>query len=328
MADINDLISVPESKTISKEDYVLLNIAKEIKQMQLADLCAFLGDIIPIENDVFQQALTLNDIIKAITDKINTTTAREIAYDGELHMEYGNVNSVLHYLLDIIDKYESGGFESTKVSYIPTEDTPDRVIDRFPTDITVNDILNYILTEYRHSDDSISQEDIVSNTTTWDIEHSKNINTLQDQLDKLYVLAVQESIYGNIYGANSADIELSKTDTDVYTVLDSKILKRLDGIMEIAFCVSIDCNVPGTLYIGVFKDNNAIQEFNIALPVGSNVITPFTITNIEGCQEDPCSIKIKIGYKKDISSNEIPAIIPANGFTVRYSGDRLKLKEG
>lgn len=107
MADtINDLISVPETEEISGEDYVLLDVAKEIKQMRLSDLCKFVGDLVPILNRVFPQATTLNAVIEAITDKINTITARDIIYDGEVHMEYGNLNSIIMYILDSISKLE------------------------------------------------------------------------------------------------------------------------------------------------------------------------------------------------------------------------------
>ena len=144
MAEVlNDLISVPETKIVSREDYVILNIAKEIKQMRLEDLCSFIGDIIPIVNEVFPQALTLNDIIAAITNKINTITAREIAYDGDLHMEYGNVNAIISYLLDAVGKYESGGVESASKLSTPRNISIDGVtkgsaVFDGSTDITIN----------------------------------------------------------------------------------------------------------------------------------------------------------------------------------------------
>lgn len=327
MTDINDLVSVPETETVSAEDYVILNIAKEIKQIQIRDLCSFIGDIIPIIDEVFPKALTLNDIIKTITNKINTINAREIGYDGEMHMEYGTVHAIISYILDIINKYETGGFKGSNVEFIPSEDTPDRVIERFPS-ASINDILNYILDSYRHSDDDISQQDIVANTSTWDISDTDGIKTLQDQIDKLYTLSTKESIYGNIYESNPTSIELSRNDTDIYTIANDNMIKHLSGAIEIAFSISINCVVPGTLYIGVFKDNELVQSFNSSLPVGDSIISPFTFTNITDEIDTPFNMKIKIGFKKDIKSNEIPAVIPVNGFTVRYSGDKLKLKEG
>lgn len=190
MADnINDLVSVPETDTVSGEDYLILDQSKEINQIRLNDLCKFIGDLIPIANKVFPQALTLNAVLAEITNKLNLITARDIAYDGEIHQELSTVNGVLTYLLDTMSQYGEG-VNPDNITWIASGDTPKHVTDDLgSSSASLDDIINYILNQYMYGSSTIEPSKIVADTTGWASEHADGVTTLKEQLDVIYNIA-------------------------------------------------------------------------------------------------------------------------------------------
>lgn len=333
MADTSDLTLVPTIEDMGREDYVIINKEKVINQITLANLLKFSSEIIPIVDRYFPKALNLKDIITEISNKLNTLQAGDIGYEGEIHKELSNVKAVLIYLLDKIDDIYNGNFDSSNITFDPSNNIPDWVMNDFNDmdKLDISAVLEYILKKYYYVGNDLDASNVKTDISGWGNLHTDGIidengkTSIEDAINRIYYLLNNESTIPKFYVNNLNPIELSNAPEDIVNTCTANLIKQKDGIIDISICLSIHVNIPGTLSIIVMSDGVKLAEFNNALTTGDHTLTPHYFKEFLA-KDTPVILSVGLAFQKDIDdpSIKVPATVDPQMLTVIYEGIRLK----
>ena len=334
ITDIN-LSALPTIEVVNPEDYIPVNREKESKQITFKNLSSYILSLIPTSDKNYPEAITLESLISAISNKIATLSVADISYNGEIHMEYGNLRSLLTYMLDSLDSLHNDGISSKNVSFTPDGDTPLHVTNESGGSKSVHYMLNYILNNYRYLKENISADLSDVDISMWDNiykpngSENKDIITVQQAITQIYdIIANQTKKLERLFYSNASSIEYINDD-ESKVIGSFEVTTRSTQILTIRLSNTIICDLPGILNIKVYKDNLVIQEFEDALTTGAHSVTPFTFISLP-VQEEAYKIKIVAKYNKDIIDDDIllSAITPTNAFLCTLEGYDMEIIVG
>ena len=331
MADISELVNLPIAGSAKREDYVIIDSNKEIKQVTVNNLLAIASELIPIVDKYFPDAITLKDAISQISTKLNTLESMDVAYDGEIHQELSNVRAVLLFLLDKIDDIYGGSFDIANIAFNPTSQTPDWVItDLEGKGMDMATLLNYILSKYQYTGNTTPGDKVIMDITGWNGGHSTGIvdddgkASVSDAINRLYWLVNNEANVPKYYYKNNTKIAFPNSASDVLIVSDAKFSKGRDGVVDINVSMCIHIDVPGTLTMMVYNQDDVLFTFNDALTTGDHIISPKFFHEFTTA-DSPLRLAIGLAFIRDTNDDTLssPAYIDANNFMVTYEGIKL-----
>ena len=332
MADNEMIINAPVTDVAAGEDFIIINQEKDIKQVALVQLMSKVIDLIPIESNEFPKALNLDVLLKEITYRLFHLSTSDIGYDGDINMEYGNLKNVLIFILDKINSYENG-LASKDIVYEINADTPNHVMSLESK--SIEDMINYILNNYRYGNTPIIGEDISIDISSWDggdyPDNTINATTnLQKAFDTVYdIIANKTDKTKKIYASNTDAIELFNGVTEDIATIGISI--NSDTMLEITGCVSITCNVPGVFSTIVYKNGSVIDSFEDALTTGNHTINTMTYTDLKNDSDSSAtySVSIKGIFIPDENTGDIliPASIDIGKCRLLYQGYNISYKD-
>lgn len=302
----DDLINLPIVNETGGEDLILINQDKTNKQILLKDLLQYIITLIPVENTEFTNSKNIDELLKSITDKLFHLNSSDINWDGEMKMEYNNVKELLIFILDELNSY-SNGINSDQIYFKIDSTTPDSAVDL--NGKTLEEVINYILNNYRENEDNIDTDDIIVDTSGWTkvdrpLEDSTK-SDLQTIVDSLYTMINERADKNkNVYVRNSENIVISY-GSEEELIVNIKVIRST--MLKININPTILCNYPGTFHLSIYKQDQFVDEFYDSLTGGYHTLEYFSYVSLnvpENIDYVVNDIRIYMSFSPDIQHEE------------------------